>query len=85
MNKLSLAEQMGWRFIEAGLTSAFSTAATITYFTGVQTWEQFSIAINALALSLIIGFVSGVLMAVTKYFKGVTTPIDSTMPEGLVE
>lgn len=68
---------MGWRFVEAGLTSAFSTAATITYFTGVQTWEQLSVAFNALAISLIIGFVSGFIMAVTKYFKGASVSVDT--------
>lgn len=69
---ISLIEQMTWRFIRAGLSSAFSTAATITYFAGVQTWEQFTTASSALALSLIIGFISGIIMAIDKYFTGAT-------------
>ncbi len=73
---ISLAEQMAWRFTRAGLSSAFSTAATITYFTGVQTWEQFATASSALALSLIIGFISGTIMAIDKYFTGSTVSVD---------
>lgn len=74
---MSLTEQVIWRFVRAGLSSAFSTAVTVTYFTGVQTWMQAATAFNALSLSLLIGFVTGVLMAADKYFKGPTVPLSS--------
>lgn len=74
---ISLTEQVVWRFVRAGISSAFSTAAAVTYFTGVQTWMQAATAFNALSLSLLIGFVTGVLMAADKYFKGPTVPVDS--------
>lgn len=70
---ISLAEQVLWRFVRGGLSSALSTAVTVTYFTGVQTWEQAATAFNALALTLLIGFVTGVIMAADKYFR---TPIE---------
>lgn len=86
MKNLTLAEQTVWKFIQAGLYSAISTAGVVTYFTGVQTWEQFQTASNAAALSLLIGFVSGILMALHKYYvTGATAPVASTMPEALVE
>lgn len=74
---ITLVEQMAWRFIRAGLSSAFSTAAVVTYYIGVQTWEQFQTASSALALSLLIGFVTGVVMAVDKYFTGTTISTES--------
>lgn len=82
---ISLAEQVSWRFIKAGLSSAFSTAATVTFYTGVQTWTQFATATSALILCLIIGFITGVVMAVQKYLQGPTISIASSMPESLLE
>lgn len=81
MNNLNLTEQTIVRFISAGLYSALSTASVVTYYTGVTTWEQFQSATNALALSALIGFITGVLMAAHKYFlTGSTIPLS-----GLVE
>lgn len=72
MENISLWEQVGWRFVSAGLYSALSTVVTVTYFTGVTTWEQFGSAVSALSLSILIGFITGVLMAAHKYFTGAT-------------
>lgn len=83
--KISLTEQVIWRFIVSGLYSALSVLAVGTYFAGIQTWEQFQSAAGALAAALIIGFVNGFLMALHKYFTGATIPLVSTFPEGLVE
>ncbi len=79
MEQVSLVEQMSWRFIRAGLSSAFSTAAVVTFYTGVKTWEDFATASSALILSLAIGFISGIIMAIDKYFTG------STISTSLVE
>lgn len=77
--KVSLAEQVGWRFVSAGLYSALSTASVVTVYTGVQTWEQFQSASSALALSALIGFITGVLMAIHKYFTGATVSTTATL------
>lgn len=82
--KISLTEQVIWRFIVSGLTGALSTIGVSTYFVGIQTWEDFQTATGALGFALLIGFINGVLMAAHKYFTGATVSIDSTMPEGLV-
>lgn len=75
MKNLNLAEQTVLRFVTAGLYSALSTASVVTYYSGVTTWEQFQSATNALALSIVIGFVTGILMALHKYFyTGATSP-----------
>lgn len=75
MKNLNLAEQTVLRFVTAGLYSALSTASVVTYYSGVTTWEQFQSATNALALSIVIGFVTGILMALHKYFyTGSTSP-----------
>lgn len=86
MKNLTLAEQTVLSFVKAGLYSALSTASVVTYYTGVTTWEQFQTASNAAALSLLIGFITGIFMAVHKYyFTGATVSVDSPMPEGLTE
>lgn len=73
---ISLIEQTLWRFIQAGLYGALSTASVVTYYTGVQTWEQFHSASNALILSALIGFITGVFMALHKYYlTGSTIPL----------
>lgn len=78
--KVSLWEQVGWRFVSAGLYSALSTVSVVTYYTGVQTWEQFQSASNALILAALIGFITGVLMALHKYyFTGSTIPLSGTV------
>lgn len=78
---VSLWEQVGWRFVSAGLYSALSTVVTVTYFTGVTTWEQFGTAISALSLSILIGFITGVLMAAHKYFTGATVSTTTSLLE----
>lgn len=85
MQNISLIEQVGWRFVEAGLSSAFATAAVVTFYTGITTWEQFSTASGALGLAFLIGFINGVIQAGRKYFSGATVSVDSTMPEALVQ
>lgn len=73
----NLTKQVLVRFFEAGISGALAMAATVTYFTGIQTWGQLQMALNALAISFIVGFISGVLMAIRKYYKGPTVPADS--------
>lgn len=87
MKNLNLAEQTVLRFISAGLYSALSTVSVVTYYTGVQTWEQFQTASSAFALSMVIGFITGVFMAAHKYFlTGMTVKLDSTISQAsLVE
>lgn len=84
--KISLTEQVIWRFITAGLYGAASVIGVATYYAGVQTWEDFQTATGALGLALVVGFVNGVLMAIHKYFTGATISTDSiAVPEALVE
>lgn len=70
---IDLAEQVAWRFISSGFYSALSTVSVITFYTGVTTWEEFKTASGALALSALIGFITGILMAAHKYFFVGTT------------
>lgn len=74
---ITLTKQVIWRFVSAGLYSALSTAAVVTVYTGVTTWEQFQTASSALALSILIGFITGVLMAIHKYFTGTTVSTET--------
>lgn len=55
------------RFLKAFIAGAFSTAGTMTYFIGAKTWTDVVVALNALAVCLFIGGVTGVLMAGEKW------------------
>lgn len=81
----TLSKQVLIRFIESGVSGALATVATITYFTGIQTWEQLKVALTALFISLMIGFINGVIMAGRKYFQGPSVPASTAPLEGLVE
>lgn len=85
--KISLTEQVIWRFIVSGVYGAVSVIGVATYYTGVQTWEDFGRASGLLGLALAVGFVNGVLMSVHKYFTGATVSTDlvTEMPEALTE
>lgn len=77
MENISLIEQMGWRFLRAGLAGAISTASVFTYYNGVTTWEQFQSATIAFSIACLIGFFTGLIMAVDKYFTGTTISTES--------
>lgn len=83
---ISLAKQTVRRFFLAGFYGAVSTAATITIFVGVQSWDQFYVAFNYLVLCLIVGFINGIIQALHKYYiTGTTVPVNSDMAASLLE
>lgn len=63
------AKSIAFRFLKAFVAGSVSTLGTITYFAGVTTWTQLAVALNALLLALVIGGISGVLMAAEKWYS----------------
>ncbi len=57
------------RFGKAFIAGAFSTAGSVTYFAGVKTWGELGTALGALGVSLVIGGITGVLMAGEKWYN----------------
>lgn len=85
--KISLTEQVIWRFIVSGVYGALSVIGVATYYTGITTWEDFGRVSGLLGLALAVGFANGVLMSIHKYFTGATISTDlvTDMPETLTE
>lgn len=71
--EFSLVKSVGLRFLRGGIAGAISAAAAVTWFTGVDTWEQVATALNALAIIGTVGFITGGLMAADKYLRAYDT------------
>ena len=65
----NLARSTFYRFLRGGIAGAISTGATVTVFTGVQTWSHLPTALSVLGLMAFIGFVTGGLLAADKYVR----------------
>lgn len=69
--QFSLASAVFWRFVRGGLASAFASMAVIANAIGwVQTFSDIHTFISALSVAAIMGFITGVILAGDKYFRG---------------
>jgi len=68
MAKTSLLNRLLKRFVRAFIAGAAASMAVFGTFSG-SNWSDVAIWINALALAGIVGGISGLIMAVDKYFR----------------
>lgn len=62
-----------YRFLRGGIAGALAMILTVT-FSGVTDWSSLFSVLNTAALVGVIGFITGTLMALDKYFR--STPIE---------
>jgi len=65
----TLASRVAFRFLRGFIAGAVSTAAAVTGFNGVKQWEDLENALAMLLIAIIIGGVTGGLMAADKFIR----------------
>jgi hypothetical protein len=65
----NLAKSVLWRFLRGGIAGAFANAATLTIFTGIDSWTELQTALVFLGLSAFMGFITGSILAVDKFIR----------------
>jgi hypothetical protein len=70
---LQLFKSIAMRFIKGGLAGAAAAVGMIT-ITAPTTWTALSSVLVALSYAAIVGFMSGGILAIEKYYNWTVTP-----------
>lgn len=68
MDEFTLSKVLYMRFIRGAIAGAASNMLLIT-FNGQNTWGDLSVFLSALTVSLVVGAITGALLAVDKFFR----------------